>query len=280
MKGPFRYQDIWYLEGLFYWKNMERIWSVIEKSWPETSVVNKQDELGKEIRAAVVLCPLYAPGDLTSAGLIKPPLKIDDSRVAGKVRAYRQSLTAMADFAQTTGRKLQLSVVLADRGVLFSGEPTKSDKRALDYHYQLYCQVWGDFSKRQGVGVTTSKYSEKNVCFPDFLDLRASLPVSKRSEGVSRESEVISYLNQYFGTTILETKKNRHVVERILGIRGINSTTEAFWLIAGYLAFDPQIPKLVGPEGIYVVAERLEPLFGISRFTEALNQLTRVQLKA
>ena len=46
------------------------------------------------------------------------------------------------------------------------------------------------------------------------------------------------------------------------------------------MSFDHKIADIVGHNGIYVVAERLEPLFGIARFTESLRQMTRIQIKA
>ena len=58
------------------------------------------------------------------------------------------------------------------------------------------------------------------------------------------------------------------------------TANNVFWLIAGYLAFDNKIAEIVGDNGIYITSERLEPLFGIAKFTESLSNLTRIQTKA
>ena len=43
--------------------------------------------------------------------------------------------------------------------------------------------------------------------------------------------------------------------------------------------FDPMIPKLVGEDGVYMVSERADSLFWISKLTPKLDSLTRVQIK-
>ncbi|EKE05002.1 MAG: hypothetical protein ACD_19C00426G0024 [uncultured bacterium] len=62
-------------------------------------------------------------------------------------------------------------------------------------------------------------------------------------------------------------------------MKGINYGS-AFWLIAGYLAFDGIIANIINPNGLYIAAERFPGLFGIAKLTESLNKLTRVQLNA
>ena len=130
-----------------------------------------------------------------------------------------------------------------------------------------------------------SKYSDHNVDFPEFVDLNDPLPnLVKNNQIVNKypnlESKMIADLNLYMGLNISYSKRNRHLIDRIINMDQVGSYSAAFWLIAGYLAFDPKIADIAGENGIYMVAERLEPLFGIARFTESLKNMTRVQIKA
>ena len=67
-------------------KHSELFWSTVKSSWPETSVINEKDILGKDLNVCVVVCPLYAQGDLSTAGLIKPLKKATKliKRIIGK----------------------------------------------------------------------------------------------------------------------------------------------------------------------------------------------------
>ena len=92
---------------------------------------------------------------------------------------------------------------------------------------------------------------------------------------------MINILNSYLKLphTIVDNKKNRKIIERILNMEGLGFNG-AFWLIAGYLAFDYKISPLVGENGILLAAERFEPLFGIAKMTPSLSELTRINIKA
>ena len=260
-------------------------WASVEKSWPEISVVNKKDVFGESANVCVVLSPLYAQGDLRSAGLIKPPFGISESRVAGKILAYKKVLESMSESIRQTGYEMNLLAVLADKGVLFHGKPGKEEDGALEYHCQLYNDELSALAKTKGFNFTLQSYSGLGVKFPTFVDLSAPIPseLVGLADGLNSKSapeyEMITLLNEYFNLSIAPSKKNRHVVERVLSMNGMDFNG-AFWLIAGYLAFDAKIPEIAGANGIYLVAERLEPMFGISRFTEKLKNMTRIQLKA
>lgn len=58
---------------------------------------------------------------------------------------------------------------------------------------------------------------------------------------------------------------------------GVETT---FWMVAGYLAFDYQIPEILGQGGLYISAERFGPIFKIARLTPALNEMARIEVKA
>ncbi len=262
----------------------EKIWSGVEKSWPETVVVNKKEILpGSVIDACFVLCPLYAPGSLEESKLISPPAKIDDSRVSNKIKAYLDVSTALNRLVKGSLSSLSLNVVFANKGVLFGGEPTKNDHDLLFYHENLYKDLFIMFGSEKGIAVSFSNYDDWNVNFPRFVNPKSDIlelglvPDDLKKE----ESKMIWQLNKYLNLPepVEDSKKNRHVIERVLGMQGLGHRG-ALWLIAGYLAFDPNISKITKENGIYLVSERLEPLFGIAKLTKSLKDLTRIQIKA
>ncbi|OGM14789.1 hypothetical protein A3A76_04660 [Candidatus Woesebacteria bacterium RIFCSPLOWO2_01_FULL_39_23] len=260
----------------------EKLWSTVRSSWPETIVVNQKNISGKNVNICIVLCPLYTPGSLDAAGLIKPPLKIENSRVANKFQAYIRTLDAFSGYINQYGGQSNIFTIFANKGVLFPGVPTEEESKALDYHSGLYHEALNKFTKERHVNLHWSTYSDYNIDFPEFLNLKKSLPDSLlKVTGIfpNHGTQMISNLNDYLGKNIEITKKNKHVIERVLSMNGM-SYNSAFWLIAGYLAFDSNIVNIIGNNGVYVVAERFESLFGIARLTESLKNLTRIQIKA
>lgn len=260
----------------------EIFWSQVEKAWPDTYVANKREiPFGEKIEACVVLCPLYSPGKLEESTLMLPPANIENSRVANKVNAYMTAIHAMNGYLAGLGGQMHLNVVFANKGVLSAGEYNSSQEKVLSHHKNVYIEAWSMFGRSNKISIEFSDYDDWGVKFPTFVDPKAQIPTDLQDVlGLtnSSESKMIAQLNKYFGKNITDNKKNRHTVERILTI-GVDYNV-AFWLIAGYLAFDDNITNIIGPRGIYIAAERFEPLFGIAKFTETLKELTRVQLKA
>lgn len=264
--------------------NSDKIWSDVERSWPETVVVNKKEILpGSVVEACMVLCPLYSQGSLKESKLIMPPLQIVDSRVAGKIKAYLETTSVLNKTVQGESSHLKLNVVFSNMGVILGSDPSQADIDLLSYHENLYKELFNKFSSKTGIPTILTNYDDWGVVFPRFVNLKSKVPdVGEVPEDLKKEeSKMIWQLNSYINPAvpIEDTKKNRHVIERVLGTQGMDYDA-VFWLIAGYLAFDPNISRITKENGIYLVSERLEPLFGIARLTKALKDLTRIQIKA
>ena len=262
----------------------EMFWSQIKNAWPETSVVNPKDiNFSSQTEVCVVLCPLYLPGKLEESKLMPYPAIINGSRVANKMNAYLSVINLMNNCISEFGGKMNLNVVFANKGVLFSGKPGKDQLGYLKHHKDIYAQFFNDFGKMSGININFFDYDDFGVQFPIFVDPKASIPVEIADiewSGPS-ESKMIFQLNKCLNLPIAieDTKKSRHAVKRVLDMEG-TTYESAFWIIAGYLAFDYKIADIIGQNGIYIAAERFEPLFGIARLTKSLRELTKVQLKA
>ena len=97
----------------------EKLWSTVRSSWPETIVVNQKNISGKNVNICIVLCPLYPPGSLDAAGLIKPPLKIENSRVANKFQAYIRTLDAFSGYINQYGGQSNIFTIFANIFTLY-----------------------------------------------------------------------------------------------------------------------------------------------------------------
>lgn len=261
----------------------EIFWSQVGKAWPETTVANKKEmSWGEKTEVCIVLCPLYSPGVLGESTLMQPPANIEGSRVANKVNAYTTMIHAINGYISAFGGEMHLNVIFANKGVLFSGEPSSEQNDTLVNHKQVYLDFFYNFCRDNHISMEFSDYNDWKVNFPTFVDPNTSIPqelISLRGVKDLPESKMLAQLNQYFGFQAEDSKKNRHAIERILNMEGLGYNA-AFWLIAGYLAFDNKISDIIGPNGIYIAAERFEPLFGIARLTKSLKELIRIQLKA
>lgn len=258
----------------------------VGSAWPESVVVDRGHELlPDKLNVCVIFCPLYSPGPLSESKLIRPPMKIIDSRVSQKAEAYASVLKVASDYLGPFGGSLSVKAVFANRGVLFGGEPTGEEKQYLNYHGELYKSMMQEFSQMTGSELEFYDYDDLGVKFERLIDPNKPIPEDAKNgvkEEIREESKVIVYLNNYLGPNlpfeIIDNKKTRKVIKSIMSI-GID-IDQAFWLIAGYMAFDHKIPQLVGKNGIYLVSERFGPLFRISKFTPELDNVTRIQLKA
>jgi hypothetical protein len=259
------------------------LWRSVKTHFPEVLLLHEKELLEPTLNVCLVLCPLYAHGELSDSKIIFPPDGITESRVAGKFKAYLPVISTMQNYLKNFGGKMNLTVVFADKGVILSEKPEEKHKEALAYHKQLYQKAILGLSEAIDLNVNFYDYNDLGVNFPEFYNPQETpLPGNiKIGHILKPESEMISALNQYFkfSSEIGDNKTNRKVIKSILQFK--DTTFEAaFWLIAGYLAFDPKIPALIGENGVYLVSERADSLFWISKLTPALDKLTRVQIKA
>ncbi len=243
-------------------------------------VVNGSEGLPSTVVVGVIYCPLYAPGSLSESRLIKQPLGITDSRVANKVSTYLTTIKSLNESLKLEDKNLYLKAILSNKGVLFAHDDTSEVAHDLEYHKQILQETTQLFCLQEGIEYDFSDYQSLEVNFPVFVDPSASLPV-ETPDRANPKSAMIDCLNSYLDlpVPIENTKRNRNVIRGILGMDGI-SFESAFWLIAGYLAFDYKLADLLGENGVYLVAERFDPLFAISKLTQALDKKTRIQIKA
>lgn len=237
--------------------------------------VKNGKELGKDIKALFTLCPLYEIGQLQDAGLVKFPGAIESSRVAGKWKGIQNVLERLSQYAITKGGSLDLSVVFANKGVLLNVQPRAEDEETLKYHELLYKNEVAIFCQKCGIDFTFLNYDDCNIVFPRFVDPNSPIPATGNS--------MIDSLNQYMESLGLPnaiTSKNKKTRRLLKDISESFGEKAAFWLVAGYLAFDHKIPEMIGENGIYISTERFDPLFRIAGLTKALEVLTRIEVKA
>ena len=262
--------------------NSYELWEKVKNISPEALILHEKELLSPNINVCMVFCPLYAHGELSDSKIIFPPEKILDSRVAGKFEAYIPAICSMQKYLKDYGGGVNLTAVFANKGVILSEQPQEKHKLALDYHKKLYSEVVNKLADTLNMTVNFSDYESLGVDFPQFYNpQKAFMPENTHFDPDARlESQMISALNQYFGdhVPIEDNKTNRKVIKSILQFKD-TSFEAAFWLIAGYLAFDPKIPDLIGENGVYLVSERADSLFWISKLTPTLDKLTRIQLK-
>lgn len=258
------------------------LWEVVKTALPEVLVLHEKDLAEPKLNVCIVYCPLYAHGELSDSKIIFPPSGIADSRVVGKFEAYLPVISSMQKYLNNFGGEINLTTVFANKGVILSEKPQQKHEEALDYHKELYKEAMSKLSDVLNIPVTFYDYDNLGVNFPRFYNPQETqLPENVNIEHIFKpESGMVLALNQYLknNSPIEDNKTNRKVVKSILQLK--NTTFEAaFWLIAGYLAFDCKIAKLVGENGVYLVSERADSLFWISKLTPSLDKLTRVQIK-
>ncbi len=252
-------------------------WKTISEVWPESVVIPGLKPPDINAKACIVLCPLYSPGSLEESRLIAPPATITDSRVSRKVEAYEAAVSALHSKLKSLGGSLDLMVVFANKGVL--GDHDHSEEWKLDYHQGLYQSRFAKLSGDAGVQVNFYDYDELGIEFPVFVGNKP-LPEGMVVPNQEVEKTMLGYFDQLLKLSFaLSTNKDaRKVVKNIMG--GENMGFEsAFWDIAGYLAFDWKIHELIGEAGIYIMAERFDPLFWIYKLTPSLKRVNKVLLK-
>ncbi len=255
--------------------NTKDLWQAVAGPWsPNIKIINGTVNLEPDITALVVICPLYAPGNLTKSQLIYPPYGIYDSRVHSKFNAYLGVLENMTKYLDSVGGSLILKAVFANRGVLIKN-PVPEDYQALNWHSELLSAAIANFCQRMGI---THEYYTQNdfgIDFPTFVDMEESANGIERGE----PAELINLLNKLIGVSVVNNRDSRHRVKRVMEIDGVGFTG-AFWMIAGYLAFDTMISELISPNGIYLSAEKAHSLFGVAHLTESLEIIPRIEIEA
>lgn len=255
---------------------------VIENVWPESSTENLDKLNGTKASILFTLCPLYLLGPLSESGLMLPPASITESRVARKWQALTDVVSVLDNYFKSIGGRVNLTAVFASRGVLLASEPDSDHQQAIIHHNDIYQEAIEEFCKSRGIEYNFVNYHELQVNIPDFVDPNSQIP-EVDDEGNSKNplvNAINRYLeNQQIPSHLLDNKNNRRLVSKIASIEGVG-LNGAFWLIAGYMAFDYMIPTLAGNNGLYLATERFEPLFGISHFTLGLKAMPRVKIKA
>lgn len=255
--------------------NTKALWQALESSWPSNiKIVNGVTNLEPDITALIVLCPLYAPGDLAKSQLIYPPYGIYDSRVHTKFNAYFDVLGNMAKYLNSVGGSLTLKAVFANKGVLIKN-PIPEDYQALVWHSELLSTATANFCQKMGISHEYYTQSDFGIDFPTFVGMEESVG----GIGQGGPIELIDILNKLVCVSVVNNRDNRHRVKRVMEIDGVGFTG-AFWIIAGYLAFDTMISELISPNGIYLSAEKAHSLFGVAHLTESLKTIPRIEIEA
>lgn len=266
--------------------NPATVWDSILVASPEAKFRNIKEFPGN-IKIFFALCPLYEKGPLEDSGLIKPPGTIGDSRVSGKWNEICRVLEAINLFQTKKGQRIELTAVFANRGVLLNHEPSQEDEGLLDFHQALYSEELASLCNESGLSYQLLNYDDFGVNLPKFIKPNSQIP----SAGIDPSGEVdlassgvfIGLLNSYLEEKGIPNritnpnKKTRKIIKDLSSVWGVEMS---FWLIAGYMAFDHNIPRLIDENGIYLSTERFDPLFRIANLTDGLSGLPRVEIKA
>lgn len=254
------------------------LFEAASKAWPKSVVV--AGEVAPEVnpKVCVVLCPLYTPGPLEESNLLASPFGISDSRVVNKIHAYSNVLEALQSSIGEWGGKLDLKIAFANKGVL--GNHNESEVEQLVYHEEVYRKWFANLNQKLNIDINFFNYNDLGINFPTFIDMDR-LPENLSIPTKDGEKYMLESFNQLLvlASVVPTNKDARKVVKNIVGGEGFNFVS-AFWVIAGYLAFDWKIHQLIGDGGIYIMAERFDPLFWIYKLTPSLKRVNKILLKA
>lgn len=262
----------------------EGLWDAVKGSHSPMRVLNQEQAGNENLSALVTFCPLYQPGDLATSQLMAAPAKIGESRVAGKWQALQSVLGAMASYQHKTGKELSVTAVFANRGVLLGTEPTAADVERLAHHGEVYQKAISAFCADSGVACDFTDYEELDVPISQFVNPGEAIPDSDSATSfqIGSPGYVLDALNSYAKKLNLPTQltQNRDTRRKIGDLTKSFGPETAFWLTAGYLAFDYKIPELVGEGGVYLGTERFAPIFRIATLTPGLRSMARVEISA
>jgi hypothetical protein len=263
--------------------------TTISSSCSGLQIINKEQIYGLDVYSSgrlkliIPLCPLYQQGTLSQSQLIPNPSCIEESRVGNKWTVITGFLTSLQQYLTATlnGPDLEVVFILANKGVLLGNSPSPDDSIALIQHRELYQKVALQLASELDFHFLFFSYDDYPIRIPRFVIPESEIPVDitdLRKE--TSEYKIIESLNRYFVSLGLDVKTinnndHRRVIHNLLQSIEFNST---FWVIAGYLAFDWMLPEIMSTNGIYISIERLHSLFKISKLTEVLKGLPRVQI--
>lgn len=253
-------------------------WDAVKKAWPDSVVVEGQRGVSLSPKICVVLCPLYAKGSKwENSRLIGLSESIDDSRVARKLEPYIATVQALHEAAQFYGEWIEPTFVFTNKGVHVDPE-TQDVELLLSHHQQLYEKKLRERFSPLGLDFQLLNYDDIGVNFPMCVDLD-SWPVGLVNPQTSMETAMLNSFQSILNLvhTIPINKDARKVVKNIMEGDNI-SFISAFWIIASYLVFDEKIYDIVGAGGIYVMVEKMNPLFWIYKLTPSLKEVNKIML--
>lgn len=224
---------------------------------------------------------MYAQGPLENSSLISYPQTILDSRVRIKWDVTADAIRALDLFFRSRyGKGIDLTIVFANKAVLLGHEPSDSDEESLAYHDELYRHMVSQFSDEAELPVTYTTFDELGVMVPTFTPTGLPVPTNRRlvdtNEFINALNDYVAHHNLPQEASVIPNKDSRGVVRDLL--KGDDPLT-IFWLTLGYEAFDFMIPKIVGPNGLYLSVERSDKLFRIAKLTETVRKMPRLEIK-
>lgn len=269
--------------------SVEEFCLISQNSWHDRVAVVNSDRLpiGSLVEFFFPVCPLYSQNSLEESELLHDPESVFESRVGNKWKGLRAVITGTAEYLQQKGVAVHLRAVLADKGVLLSRSPEEKDFEALEKHGEFYARLLDDFGSKIGVTSSFGTFESCGVRFPTFVNPQMKIPgfdysVARESSANMMAGLLIDSMNgflsenEYLGG-IVNNKRRRRMIAKMVNSFGIEST---FWIVTGYLAFDPMIPEVMHQDGVYLVTERFDPLFGIANCTPELSKIARINIKA
>lgn len=266
---------------------VDPLWAKLQLAVPGTTIQN-QRSIEDPVKVLFTLCPLYAQGSLEQSALLTNPTSIAGSRVAGKWDALKLITYAIKDELEVRGQELDVTIVFANRGVLLGHDPKPADSESLLLQEEIYRIEMGRFFDKFGIPHVYETYDTLEVSLPTFVNTQTPIPPLSYEGPIptqiagSIEGMLIATINDRneqneIPTHLVNNKRNRHKITSLMSAFG---PPTSYQLVSGYLAFDYMIPRLIGPDGIYLSTERFAPLFRIASLTPDVKEMTRVEIPA
>lgn len=233
-----------------------------------------------ELELLAVLCPLYAPGTLEESELLKPPLSLGDSRVGSKFKIYVETAKIIKDFTITAGMNLSFKFLFANTGVLLSRKPTEEDDARLDAHMEFYKSEAERNLADAGIKFTMDSFSDLRglpiAKIPKYIITSRSkneMPRPKHLiKEISREMESLG-INPSFASKA----STNSIVGEMLSMKGASVETVK-GLVETYIASELSFIPILNGNGIFINAERFQPLLRMPDMLSELKQLKRVDV--
>ena len=131
----------------------------------------------------------------------------------------------------------------------------------------------------KGTSIEFTTASALGVEFPDLVNMNQLDTMFDHNLSPNDQAwKMIDMFNSTLGREIVNNKANRKRISRLIKMN--LSPEQAYWLVGGYLTFDHLIPGLAGENGIYITAERLNPLFSTIKLTPEAAEVPRIEVLA